>query len=246
MRIHLNLPGSSREASSSASTLSSTLLPAVPAPLTALSPNGELILIELQGELEIENQSPLGGQSLGTINFDPTRPERPILNISHHRLEGKFVNLVKPLAVLEKKVRSQPGILEESKDVNGKRVAEEMARVPVKRAKQAEGIEASTRSSSPPVPPTTPRRAREAMDFSSSPPRQTPIKPSAKAVSALKAVNENDSGSGIPDELDIEEDGEEEPQTAVYYDVVSVIKRKILFSKRPEPIVRLTSTNTQA
>ncbi len=34
----------------------------------------------------------------------------------------------------------------------------------------------------------------------------------------------------------------EESQTAIYYDVVSIIKRKILFSKRPEPIVRLDTS----
>ena len=43
---------------------------------------------------------------------------------------------------------------------------------------------------------------------------------------------------------DGEEEDEEEPQTAVYYDVVNVIKRKILFSKRPEPIVRLSASTS--
>ena len=101
--------------------------------------------------------------------------------ISHHRLEGKFVNLVRPLAVLEKKVRPDrqdrdagTGILVDV--VNGKRRNLEDAEPVgmVKRAKQADGEEdAIARSSSPPPGP----KARDALDFSSSPPRQTPIKP---------------------------------------------------------------------
>lgn len=241
MRIHLNLPSASPSSSSTPTDASSsTLRSAAPAPLTALTPNGELILIELQGALEIENQSPSGGQQLGTISFEPTRPDRPVLMISHHRLEGKFVNLVKPLAVLEKKVRPSSVLMEVG---NGKRRAEDGV-LSVKKAKRAgtgEEVGYGGRSSSPPV---SPRRSREALDFSSSPPRQTPIKSRAARGTELRDIDEIREAREEADEEE-EEEGEE-PQTAVYYDVVNVIKRKILFSKRPEPIVRLDTPVKQA
>ncbi|CDU26349.1 uncharacterized protein SPSC_06543 [Sporisorium scitamineum] len=224
MRIHVNLPTASSSSSSSSRSTSSALLSQAPAPLTALTPQGELILIELQGSLEIENQSSHGGQTLGTISFEPTRPDRPVLMISHHRLEGKFVNLVRPLAVLEKKVREkQSAVLVD--------VANGVGTIRREKRPVEEG------GSSPPV---SPKRARDALDFSSSPPRQTPVKarPLAKA-SELTVVDEN-----AEKEDGVNEDEEEEPQTAVYYDVVNVIKRKILFSKRPEPIVRPDTSPT--
>ncbi|GAC97511.1 hypothetical protein PHSY_005097 [Pseudozyma hubeiensis SY62] len=222
----------------------SGLRKSAPTPLTALSPSGELLLIELQGSLEIENSSPTGNQILGTISFDPTRQDRPVLMISHHRLEGKFVNLVKPLAVLEKRVREDKVL---SDVANGKRQGGEA----VGNVKRAKKEVSGTRGSSPPVE----TRAKDALDFSSSPPRQTPIKSKmVRHVSGLDGIDENVPGPGNSSEQngrksdrtgeDDEDEEEEEAQTAVYYDVVSVIKRKILFSKRPEPIVRLDTSPT--
>ncbi|TKY85423.1 hypothetical protein EX895_005585 [Sporisorium graminicola] len=261
MRIHVNLPlaGSSSSTTASSTTASSsTVRSLAPPPLTALTPQGELILIELQGSLEIENQNPRGGQVLGTISFEPTRPDRPVLMISHHRLEGKFVNLVRPLAVLEKKVRADKQVLADVGNASRRRSREEVEAIgvvgTVKRAKRpVEDVGGAGRSSSPPI---SPKRARDALDFSSSPPRQTPVKsrPLAKA-SGLTDIDENaeqrggaqEANQGKEDEEEEEEEEDdqgEEPQTAVYYDVVNVIKRKILFSKRPEPIVRLDTSPT--
>ncbi|SJX63167.1 uncharacterized protein SRS1_13991 [Sporisorium reilianum f. sp. reilianum] len=227
MRIHVNLPsaGTSSSPATHANAASTSTLQAAPAPLTALTPHGELLLIELQGSLEIEHQSPAGGQTLGTISFDPLRPDRPVLMISHHRLEGKFVNLVRPLAVLEKKVRAHSVLVEVGNEVGA-----------VRRSKRP--VESGE---------TLPKRARDAVDFSSSPPSMTPVKarPLAKA-SGLTDIVENAAQQGSAKQGKEEEDDDdaEEPQTAVYYDVVSVIKRKILFSKRPEPIVRLDTSPT--
>ncbi|EST05221.1 Chromosome transmission fidelity protein 8 [Kalmanozyma brasiliensis GHG001] len=220
MRIHVNLPQPC--SADNASSSSSTLLSQAPAPLTALTPSGELILIELQGSLEIEHQRPSGGQVLGTLTFDPLRPDRPVLMVSHHRLEGKFVSLVRPLAVLEKKVRPGKKITEGVLvDVVNKRGSEEERVGTVKKARRDEEAE-----------PLTPRKpTRDSLDFSSSPPQPTPVKsrPLGKP-SELDTVDENEEG-----EL-------EEAQTAIYYDVVNVIRRKILFSKRPEPIVKLNTS----
>lgn len=222
MRIHVNLPQPSFRSSSSAST--SSLLSQAPSPLTALTPSGELILIELQGSLEIEHQRPSGGQVLGTLTFDPLRPDRPVLMVSHHRLEGKFVSLVRPLAVLEKKVRpdkaAREGVLMDVVNETGKRGIDERVGT-VKKARRDEQDE-----------PVTPRKpTRDSLDFSSSPPQPTPAKSKVGHTSELDTVEE--------------EDDVEEAQTAVYYDVVNVIRRKILFSKRPEPIVKLDTSPTR-
>jgi hypothetical protein len=218
MRIHLNLPSSSGAGPSRTGRIDA------PAPLTALTPNGELVLIELQGELEIDHQHPDGNQLLGTMSFEPTRPDRPVLMISHHRLEGKFVSLVRPLAVLEKKIRPDAAQKHVLVDVgNGKRRADDPERGQEKRPKLG---------SSPPPQPVSPRKAKDALDFSSSPPRPTPTEKPSERANALDGIDE-----ATPDD-----DDEDERQTAVYYDVVSVIRRKILFNKRPEPIVRLDAT----
>ncbi|CAO1629386.1 unnamed protein product [Jaminaea pallidilutea] len=113
MRIHLNLApphraGHDKGAGSSSSSSSA------PAPLLALSPEGELVLIELQGSLEMENISAANGdggegQTIGELIWGSRAEDRPTLLLSHHRLEGKLVNLAKPLAVLEKRQRVGDG-----------------------------------------------------------------------------------------------------------------------------------------
>ncbi|KAI8984809.1 Ctf8-domain-containing protein [Trametes punicea] len=59
----------------------------------------ELLLIELQGALEVEGDR--DSQLVGKLRVDPTTT-KPTLLIGHHLLEGKLVNLSKPLAVLKR------------------------------------------------------------------------------------------------------------------------------------------------
>lgn len=236
MRIHLNLPVASSLPSSSTALLNA------PSQLTSLTPNGELLLIELQGSLEIENQAKDGHQVLGTITFEEGREDRPVLMVSHHRLEGKFVNLVKPLAVLEKKTRKDQRVLAEQ-DLNetptkiGKRSAQVDAegsttpRNRTKRAKQGNDLPVSSPTTATPI-----RRKKDAMDFSSSPPYRSSPPREQDLERTETASNDNDEDDELQDEA----------QTAVYYDVVNIIKRKILFSKRPEPIVKLGPDLTSA
>lgn len=72
----------------------------------------ELVLIELQGELEVEGDN--AGQVVGKLTVDENS-KKPTLLIAHHLLEGKLVNLPKPLAVLHRP-SSEVGV-EESEDV---------------------------------------------------------------------------------------------------------------------------------
>ncbi|KAI1790664.1 Ctf8-domain-containing protein [Ganoderma leucocontextum] len=59
----------------------------------------ELVLIELQGALEVEGNK--DGQLVGELEVD-SATKKPTLKIGYHRLEGKLVNLNKPLAVLHR------------------------------------------------------------------------------------------------------------------------------------------------
>lgn len=62
----------------------------------------ELFLIELQGTLDVEGSemADKDGQLIGTLNT--TDMNKPTLTIGYHLLEGKVVNLTKPLGVLHK------------------------------------------------------------------------------------------------------------------------------------------------
>ncbi|KAI0352434.1 hypothetical protein OH77DRAFT_1409171 [Trametes cingulata] len=59
----------------------------------------ELVLIELQGALDVEGNK--DNQLVGKLRVDPAT-KKPTLLIGHHLLEGKLVNLSKPLAVLHR------------------------------------------------------------------------------------------------------------------------------------------------
>jgi len=63
----------------------------------------EVVLIELQGSLEVEctDISERDGKLVGKLKMDETT-NRPTLLIGHHLLEGKIVTLPKPLAVLHR------------------------------------------------------------------------------------------------------------------------------------------------
>ncbi|PWN20608.1 hypothetical protein BCV69DRAFT_282821 [Microstroma glucosiphilum] len=114
----LGEPASS-SSSSSASSVATSSRSSAPKPLLALCPNGELVLIELQGSLEMEGlDSDLssasasaegsasgGGQVVGEFSWGEGKEDKPTLLLSHHRLEGKLITLGRPLAVLEKRRR---------------------------------------------------------------------------------------------------------------------------------------------
>lgn len=75
----------------------------LPPPLVTLG-HDELLLIELQGTLDVEGTevADKDGQLIGTLNT--TDMNKPTLTIGYHLLEGKVVNLTKPLGVLHKQV----------------------------------------------------------------------------------------------------------------------------------------------
>ncbi|THH32253.1 hypothetical protein EUX98_g1954 [Antrodiella citrinella] len=88
-----------------------------------LAPFGsdELILIEMQGTLETDSKR--AGMMVGTLDIDD-RTKKSTLRIGHHLLEGKLVNLPKPLAVLYRPPRP-PTITEDDMDEEERSVEEE-------------------------------------------------------------------------------------------------------------------------
>ncbi|KAG1843793.1 chromosome transmission fidelity protein 8, partial [Suillus subalutaceus] len=81
----------------------------------------ELVLIELQGTLDIEcdGDSTRDGQFVGKLNLKDAN--KPTLIIGHHLLEGKVVTLPKPLGVMHRKESSKrhgyPGDEDSSRSV---------------------------------------------------------------------------------------------------------------------------------
>ncbi|KAG6835502.1 hypothetical protein H0H93_000764 [Arthromyces matolae] len=61
----------------------------------------EVVLIELQGALEVDSNQPneRDGKLVGKLNFEESTNKSTLL-IGHHLLEGKISNIPKPLAVL--------------------------------------------------------------------------------------------------------------------------------------------------
>ena len=177
----------------------------VPPPLVRLSPSGELVLVEMQGTLEMEGGDPRGGETIGTLTFPPGREEKPILQISHHGLEGTIVKLRKPLAVLQK--RTAP------------------------------------RSRQPASPPTSPtasptlsrRRARETLVM---PPRSSAAAPASSSPMPARPTSLFDGYADFSSPHAGASDGMPLPTTTSYA-IVTLIRHKLLFSQRPEPIVAL-------
>lgn len=194
--------------------------PARPPALARLGPDGELVLIELQGALEMDGGDVRGGETMGVLHFPPGREEHPVLQISHHRLEGTFVTLRRPWAVLEKRTAParaaspaspRPGHVDDDDDDDDGLSPPASPTLSRKRPRNAVDVPvtpprgAHVRSSSP-MPPPPPHWSDGAYDFSS---------PSRPAPDAAR----------LP--------------TTTSYAVVTIVRRKILFAKRPEPIVRL-------
>lgn len=161
---------------------------AEPALLSALARLGssEFFLLELQGELEVSGDK--HGQLVGRLTIDDTNDGKgkPTLRIGHHLLEGKIVNLPKPLAILRRTYV---------------------------------------------VPPSAPP-----------PPINSYVKTPDKNGDIDGDVNMRYS-----DNCEIK-DGNNEPTpsaaTATSYAIHTLVRKKIIFSKRPTPIVGLSAKTT--
>ncbi|KAF7312659.1 hypothetical protein MIND_00280100 [Mycena indigotica] len=86
-------------------------------PTLARISHAEVVLVELQGALEIHSAKPSerDGKLVGRLGIDDAG-KTATLRIGHHLLEGKVVQLAKPLAVLQ---RVLDGHKEDNMDVDG-------------------------------------------------------------------------------------------------------------------------------
>lgn len=261
----------------------------MPNPLVRLAPSNELVMIELQGSLEIDDADSKGGQTLAKIEFHNGREDRPTLLISHHRLEGKIVSLTKPLAVLEKRQRSatnNEGSILKNADMNRRNANipssptrfDKKAAAPLLSLNDDQG---DAPSSPPPVSvetydldqPTSPTFSRKRAHHGKEeevkntliakpnssldiPPSSSPIPmkrvqgsevdyssplPASKRRATESSLEKNHDSPQQETEANVDEDEwlYGKGQTATYMEVVCIIRKKILFSKRPEPVVRL-------
>ncbi|KAG1821079.1 Ctf8-domain-containing protein [Suillus subaureus] len=87
-------------------SLSNAFNPRFPSCVAKLG-HDELVLIELQGTLDIrcDEDTTRDGQFVGKLNLKDAN--KPTLTIGHHLLEGKVVTLPKPLGVMHRKESSK-------------------------------------------------------------------------------------------------------------------------------------------
>ncbi|KAJ7596166.1 Ctf8-domain-containing protein [Mycena floridula] len=83
----------------------------LPSSLAKIS-HDEIVLIELQGTLEVPDDGPKDGKLVGKLKIDDVL-SKPTLMIGPHLLEGKVANLPKPLAILHRSTTQQPRITDE-------------------------------------------------------------------------------------------------------------------------------------
>ncbi|KAK0564968.1 hypothetical protein OC861_004012 [Tilletia horrida] len=288
MRIDVRLPLPAASGSSAGANSEITC-----PQIAKLAGTGELILVELQGSLELEGLDPSTSQMIGTLTFEGPQADKPVLLVSHHRLYGKFVDLHQPLAVLQKFSREPPASIdrspsakrrwleqpwtsdlesgdddddeeEEGKGDGDHRLDGLTSRR--KRAKRAEGVDGVPASSSPAPPDSSPCRTQNKDgkgNASADSPSKSKAAANPEALGAMHAADNDDWNDDEDDDDDGDDEGGDEDgpdaaddstatarplkrrrharQPRVWYDVVCLIKRKILFAKRPEPVVNLAS-----
>ncbi|ORY35730.1 hypothetical protein BCR39DRAFT_511764 [Naematelia encephala] len=274
MRIHLSLDPNHFNPSGQSSSSSSS------SPLIKLG--GDLVILELQGELSYEGDDRSGGV-VGVIGLD--RPDHPTLHLGpHHLLHGKISVLPKPYAVIRRAVGDPNALIsiggtalegdaeeEEEEDEEGekdrnissstgkkKRKRVETGNTKDKEEQQDEDEDEDEGPLFAPNPdifdiPTTPQNQRH-------PNSSSPILP----PSSIKDYS-SELGYSSPARIDQEDEDEDEEkeeqkdeenrkrarrkerkqaqdgkERTRHYEVVGIVRKKVVFALRPEPIVTAT------
>ncbi|KAL7417272.1 hypothetical protein BDY24DRAFT_412020 [Mrakia frigida] len=236
MRIHIEIPPS-------------LLSPFTP-PVGPSDPNspifarigGNIVLLELQGTLQAEGDK--DGQLIGKLGMEG---DRPTLRIAHHLLHGVLVNLPKPLAVLRKapsKIDDElEGIELPSDDASSSSDDDEDAEIVV--------------AESSPMP--GPNKKGKNLDYSSDidPYSSSPVKqsqPQPQVPSSTPGTNTFKrkrplSSKGKKNKKKNRKDAApalDEVARTTKYECVGVVKLKVVFSKRPQPVVNLDAVPAAA
>ncbi|KAF9453497.1 hypothetical protein P691DRAFT_800754 [Macrolepiota fuliginosa MF-IS2] len=157
--------------------------PKLPMALAKVS-HDEVVLIELQGALEVEVTQPTdkNGKFVGKLTIDENGSGKPTLMIGHHLLEGNITPLTKPLAILTR-ITADAG----SRDTN---------------------ISSSSVSD---APSDRNNRGDENID-----------------MNAMDCDDDGGDSGTQPSAIQSQQ---------AQWEAVGIVKRKIVFSKRPMPIV---------
>ncbi|GAA95287.1 uncharacterized protein L969DRAFT_92454 [Mixia osmundae IAM 14324] len=185
------------------------------APFTLQADTGEIFLIEMQGTLETEVDDELvndptlrDGQKIGTL--DLSDPARPSLLIGHHRLVGSFANLERPLAILRHTIPPSDPDSDDGLDPQGERAS--------KKRKTADGDFEPTAVV---ATSSSPETFRKVVD-------QTPLRDN-KLRSIIQPSSSAQRTPATPFTVSELKRGKHE--------IVGMLYRRILFTKRPEPVL---------
>ncbi|KAH9481325.1 Chromosome transmission fidelity protein 8-like protein [Psilocybe cubensis] len=185
--------------------------PKLPPGLVKLS-NDEIVLIELQGALEVDLSDPTerNGKLVGKLKMDEAT-NKPTLLIGHHLLEGKIAALPKPYAIL---VRSG-GSSSSSASVRGTTTA------------------ANTSSTTSTAPGNGDRRM----------PKRTPDQTDAESLD-----DDADESMAVDDDNNDNDDNDNNDHavslgnagsgSGAGWKIAGIVKKKIIFSKRPMPVIK--------
>ncbi|KAK8854624.1 hypothetical protein IAR55_003363 [Kwoniella newhampshirensis] len=260
MRIHLPLhPHHFAQPSAGTSSSSS------PPPLVQLG--GDLVIVELQGSLTYEGDKSNG--VLGVIGLDrPERPTLHLGE--HHLLHGKFVNLQKPYAVIrrvvgnpssskalaleghasEEESGTSNGSSEEDDDEEDKPLFEPNPDLDLFPSTPVNTKIRSLQDSSSPIsrnPASTPKDYSSDLEQGSSPPQSSlpyteaedeEDEEESRKRKRLKLDKEKMKKVKAKAEAKLRYKGEKERTR--HYEVVGVVRKKVVFALRPEPLVAPT------
>lgn len=212
-------------------------------------------------------------------HFKP-RQDKPTLLLSHHKLEGKLVNLTKPLAVLRKRkrgMREQGQEDEQEDDDGGDDGGDETIRPPPNVDDDEDDHIPPSSPTSATTPPSSHKVSMKALaDSDDDTDTAGDVSPSVRAGKKKRAVGDAETTHATPTKRPRVDTSSPSPspspsaspssplapmrgsaidfsspppretgmtsttrttRTQVSYDVVCVIRKKVLFSKRPEPVV---------
>ncbi|GHJ90245.1 hypothetical protein NliqN6_6647 [Naganishia liquefaciens] len=243
MRISLTIPTSAIHAPAYAKT---------DPPLVQLAGTGELVIIELQGELNYEGDP--RGKVAGLLSFE--RMDKPTLHLGkHHLLHGKIVSLPHPLAVIRRvgPVELDPATESEEEDAENLSSDEQDS---MNTLAQPQKLDAPSTPSRPKTgsavpgwlqtPKRTARNTSAAPDVpltSSPPPAHNARDYSSDLSSPFPDAKRSLPDTATGDKAEIKRRKVSTSRgnaRTKEYETVAIVRRKIVFGLRPEPIVTAT------
>ncbi|KAF8643238.1 hypothetical protein AX16_009127 [Volvariella volvacea WC 439] len=219
--------------------------PKLPPALAKIS-HDEIVLIELQGALEFDEPTPSDrdGQFIGILNIDEAG-KKPTLTIGPHLLEGKVVSLPKPLAVLHR--TSRPSVPQQDysyDDGDDGDSADEPDNPSSKRRRLHQYPPNATDSQDDETQTQSTFSSKTTFAIKTSHTMETQLHNHYAETQPSHFVNPNrapppqsSSSSSSPLPLSHLSTTDRTVIVPPTWDIAAIIKKKIVFSKRPMPII---------